>query len=70
MLELIERRADPDDKRKSVIHLTPLGMDWREVARGVVINFNETIQSHFTKEEMDIFFSILKKINKIIDEQK
>ena len=45
-------------------------MDWREVAKKVVIDFNETIQSHFKKEEMDIFFSILKKINKIIDEQK
>ena len=67
---VIERKPDPNDKRKSVIHLTPLGMDWREVAKGVVIEFNEQIQSHFEKEEMDIFFAILKKINKIIDENK
>ena len=67
---VIERKPDPDDKRKSVIHLTPLGMDWREVAKGVVIAFNETIQSHFKQEEMDTFFAILKKINKIIDEAK
>jgi hypothetical protein len=45
-------------------------MDWREVAKKVVIDFNETIKSHFEKEEMEIFFTILKKINKIIDEQK
>ena len=67
---VIERRADPNDKRKSVIYLTPLGMDWREVAKGVVIEFNKTIQSHFKKDEMEIFFAILKKINKIIDETK
>ena len=67
---VIERKPDPNDKRKSVIQLTPLGMDWREVAKGVVIEFNEKIQSHFEKEEMDIFFAILKKINKIIDENK
>ena len=67
---VIERKPDPNDKRKSVIHLTPLGMDWREVAKGVVIEFNEKIQLHFEKEEMDIFFAILKKINKIIDENK
>jgi DNA-binding MarR family transcriptional regulator len=67
---VIERRADPNDKRKAVIHLTPLGMDWREVAKGVVIEFNETIQSHFKQEEMDTFFAILQKINKIIDETK
>jgi len=67
---VIERRPDPNDKRKAVIHLTPLGMDWREVAKGVVKEFNETIQSHFEQEEMDTFFAILKKINKIIDETK
>ncbi|MDA9808027.1 MarR family transcriptional regulator [Flavobacteriales bacterium] len=67
---VIERKPDPNDKRKSVIHLTTLGMDWREVAKGVVIEFNEKIQLHFEKEEMDIFFAILKKINKIIDENK
>ena len=67
---VITRKPDPEDKRKTVIHLTPLGMDWREVAKETVINFNESIFSQFKKEEMDTFFSILKKINKIIDETK
>ena len=67
---VIERKPDPEDRRKTVIHLTPLGMDWREVAKETVINFNESIFSHFKKEEMDTFFAILKKINKIIDETK
>jgi DNA-binding MarR family transcriptional regulator len=67
---VIERKTDLNDKRKSVISLTPLGMDWREVAKGVVIEFNETIQSHFEKDEMETFFAILKKINKIIDDTK
>ena len=67
---VIKRRTDPNDKRKAVIYLTPLGMDWREVAKGVVVDFNKNIKSHFEKEEMDTFFAILKKINKIIDENK
>jgi len=67
---VITRKPDPKDKRKTVIHLTHLGMDWREVAKETVLNFNESIFSHFKKEEMDTFFSILKKINKIIDETK
>ena len=67
---VIERKDDPNDKRKSVIHLTQLGMEWREVAKGVVINFNESIQSHFEEKEMETFFAVLKKINKIIDEKK
>ncbi len=67
---VIERRPHPKDKRKTVIHLTPLGIEWREVAKEVVVEFNETIFSYFEKEEMDTFFAILKKINKIIDEKK
>ena len=67
---VIKRKPDPNDKRKALIFLTPLGMDWREVAKRVVVEFNEKIQSHFKKEEMDTFFAILKKINKIINEGK
>jgi len=67
---VIVRKPDPNDKRKALIFLTPLGMDWREVAKRVVVEFNEKIQSHFKKEEMDTFFAILKKINKIINEGK
>ena len=67
---VIVRKPDPNDKRKTVIHLTSLGMEWREVAKDVVVNFNNTIFSHFEKEEIDTFFAILKKINKIIDETK
>ena len=67
---VIERRPHPKDKRKTVINLTPLGMEWREVAKEVVVEFNETIFSYFEKEEMETFFAILKKINKIIDEKK
>ena len=65
--KVIERRADPNDKRKSIIHLTPLGINRREVAKKVVIEFNENVKSHFEEKEMEIFFSILKKINKTID---
>ena len=41
---VIVRKPDPSDKRKALIHLTPLGMDWREVAKGVVLEFNKKIQ--------------------------
>ena len=67
---VIVRKTDPNDKRRTVICLTPLGMDWRIVAKETVVNFNETIFSQFEKEEMDTFFTILRKINKIIDETK
>jgi hypothetical protein len=47
-----------------------LGINRREIAKKVVIDFNENVKSHFEKEEMDTFFAILKKINKIIDSTK
>ena len=67
---IIKRKKDPNDKRKSVIYLTKLGEDRRKIAKKNVIEFNETIFSQFTKKEMNTFFTILKKINKIIDETK
>ena len=66
----IVRKSDPKDKRKSMIHLTPQGLDWREVAKKAVLDFNEHVFSHFNKEEISNFFKILNKINKIIDEKR
>ena len=67
LIGIIERRTDPDDLRKSIIKLTPLGVKRREIAKKCVIDFNESIKSHFKEEEINIFFTVLNKINKIIE---
>lgn len=66
----ITRKPDPKDKRKSIIHLTKSGLEGREVAKEIVIDFNNKVFSHFDKSEMDTFFKILKKINHIINNEK
>ena len=66
----IERKSDPNDGRKSMIHLTQQGLDWRDVAKKAVLDFNEHVFSHFNKDEISNFFKILKKINKIINDKK
>ena len=66
----ITRKPDPKDKRKSIIHLTKSGLAGREVAKEIVIGFNNKVFSHFNKSEMDTFFKILKKINYIINNEK
>ena len=66
----ITRKTDPKDKRKSIIHLTKSGLAGREVAKEIVIGFNNKVFSHFNKSEMDTFFNILKKINHIINNEK
>lgn len=63
----IIRKPDPDDKRKSIIHLTKTGLAGREVAKEIVLEFNNKVFSHFKKSEMDTFFNVLKKINQIIN---
>lgn len=66
----ITRKPDPKDKRKSIIHLTKSGLEGREVAKEIVLDFNNKVFSHFEKSEMDTFFKILKKINHIINNEK
>ena len=66
----IKRKPDPKDKRKSIIHLTKSGLEGREVAKEIVLDFNNKVFSHFEKSEMDTFFKILKKINHIINNEK
>ena len=66
----IARKPDPKDKRKSIIHLTKSGLESREVAKEIVLDFNNKVFSHFNKSEMDTFFKILKKINHIINNEK
>jgi MarR family transcriptional regulator, organic hydroperoxide resistance regulator len=66
----ITRQPDPKDKRKSIIHLTKSGLSGREVAKEIVLDFNNKVFSHFNKSEMDTFFNILKKINHIINNEK
>ena len=65
---VIERKPDPEDKRKSIIHLTESGLKSREIAKNVVLEFNNKVFSKCENSEINTFFNVLKKINKVIDE--
>lgn len=65
---LIKRESDLNDKRKSIIYLTKEGKEWRQIAKKIVLKFNNTIQENFKKEEIIQFFCMLNKINEIINE--
>ncbi len=67
-LGIIERIHDKKDKRKVIIKLTKLGLNRREIAKKTVLDFNNSIMSHFSQDEMKIFFDVLKKINKVINQ--
>ena len=67
-LGIINRIHDKKDKRKVIIKLTKLGLNRREIAKKTVLDFNNSIMCHFDQDEMKIFFNVLKKINKVINQ--
>ena len=69
-LGVIERKPDPVDKRKSIIHITEAGLKSREIAKNVVLEFNNKVFAKCNDEELSAFFNVLKKINKVIAEYK
>ena len=69
-LGVIERKPDPVDKRKSIIHITEAGLKSREIAKNVVLEFNNKVFAKCNDDELSVFFSVLKKINKVIAEYK
>ena len=65
-LGVIERRKDPNDKRKTIIHLTEFGRQRRKIAKKTVIELKNSIFSELEDIEIKTFFNVIMKINKII----
>jgi len=69
-LGIIKRVNDKIDKRKVIIKLTKLGLNRREIAKETVLNFNNKIFSEINEQEKEVFFAVLNKINKLINNIK
>ncbi|MAW31707.1 MAG: MarR family transcriptional regulator [Flavobacteriales bacterium] len=69
-LGVIKRVNDKIDKRKVIIKLTKLGLNRREIAKKTVLNFNNKIFSEINEQEKEVFFAVLNKINKLINNIK
>jgi len=67
---VIKRVADKNDKRVTRIVLTKKGKEKREQSRQAVIHFNQAIQSKLNSAEKKSFFSIMNKINELLDENQ
>ena len=63
---LITRQADADDKRKSLVFLTEVGVVKRRVARDVVLNFNEKVYESLPKTKIKAFFEVMEKVDVIL----
>jgi len=64
---LICRKSDPDDKRLVKIFLTETGRQKKDIAKRTVRLFNEAVRSQVPDDKLNIFFEVIKDIQKIID---
>jgi DNA-binding MarR family transcriptional regulator len=69
-LGLINRETDPEDKRSVKIFLTPFGVEKRQIAKDVVRNFNEYLNSHISDKERLQLIKSLNKINQLTFDYK
>ncbi len=65
---LIYKQPDPEDKRSVRIFLTELGIEKKAISRITVKTFNEAVIDSISPRELEIFFEVIFKVNKIIDE--
>ena len=66
----ISREKNPDDGRSVLIKLTDYGKEMRKVSKGHVIQFNETVITNVTEEDLDGFFKVTSIINKLIADKE
>lgn len=64
---LIVKTSDPTDKRITRIVLTAFGIEQREIAKKVVIDFNTIIGNKISETEKNTFFDTITKINDVLE---
>jgi DNA-binding MarR family transcriptional regulator len=64
-MDLIYRQSNEGDKRSVKIYLTDLGKQKRQLARGVVKQFNAYLNEHLSDKEKLQLTKTLKKINEL-----
>ena len=65
--KLIYRESDTVDKRSVRIYLTEEGKKKKEVAKEVVLTFNNTVRNKVSLVKLEVFFEVLNTINDLIE---
>lgn len=66
----IKKGVDKEDKRLVKIFLTSKGKEKRDIAKKVVLRFNDRVYQSIPEKDLKITFDVLSKVNDIIDEIK
>ena len=64
---IIQRKADPVDKRSVRIFLTKEGKKRKEKARETVVRFNEVVREEISASKLNTFFEVIQQINKLAE---
>ncbi|WP_214229021.1 MarR family transcriptional regulator [Pedobacter sp. B4-66] len=64
-LGLIYRETSAGDKRSVKVYLTDFGREKRQLAKGVVISFNEYLNANLNSQEKNNLILSLQKLNKL-----
>lgn len=64
---LIKRVPDSNDGRMARVVLTTKGKHLRDISRTSVIKLNETIQRRVPVKELEVFHTVIDKINALLD---
>lgn len=64
-LGFIYREVNASDKRSVKVYLTELGKEKRKIAKDVVREFNEHLESHLTEKEKAQLIKSLQRINEL-----
>ena len=65
VLGLIYRETSAGDKRSVKVYLTELGREKRQLAKNVVISFNDYLTENLTVSERNNLATTLQKLNKL-----
>ena len=63
---IITRQQDKVDKRKSLVFLTPEGVERRKMARDVVLGFNQRVYEQISKSKVKAFFEVMQQLDDIL----
>ena len=74
--ELVERSANPKDRRRIIVRLLPQGFALANTLFQIENDYTQRIYSHFTKEELEEYYRLQRKmsaakeeeLNKILEE--
>jgi len=63
---IITRQQDKVDKRKSLVFLTPEGVERRKMAKDVVLGFNQRVYEQISKSKVKAFFEVMQQLDDIL----